>query len=113
MLDAIRRRDIGLLALSLDTAVPPLAFLCIVLIGYGALSAIYGFLSGVTMPLALAVSGLLMVGVAIVLGWIRVGRDVVSFYELALAPAYALSKLGLYGRVLMGRRVEWVRSKRD
>lgn len=113
LLDAIRRRDIGVLALALDTAVPPLAFLCIVLLGYGALSAIHGFLSGETMPLVLAATGLMMIGVAIVLGWIRVGRDVVSFRELAFAPAYALSKLGLYGRVLMGRRVEWVRSKRD
>jgi cellulose synthase/poly-beta-1,6-N-acetylglucosamine synthase-like glycosyltransferase len=113
LFDAIRRRDIGLLALALDAAVPPLAFLCILLFGYAALSSIHGMLSGVMLPLAIAAAGVAMVGAAIVLGWIKVGRDVVSFYELALAPAYIVSKLGLYCRILMGRRVEWIRSRRD
>ena len=45
--------------------------------------------------------------------WSHVGRQLVSFGELALAPLYALRKLPVYLRFVLGRQVEWVRAKRD
>lgn len=113
LLDAVRRADYVLLALALDAAVPPLAFLALLVGAYTLLAFIVAILGGGLVVLQWAIAITLLFSAAVLLAWWRVGRDVVSLYELALAPGYILSKLGLYGRVLVGRRVEWIRSKRD
>ena len=113
LLEAVRRADVVLFTLALNAAVPPLAFLALLVAVYTLLALLVAILGGGIAVVQWAVAiGLLFSG-AVLLAWWRVGRDVVSLYELALAPGYILSKLGLYGRVLIGRRVAWIRSKRD
>jgi cellulose synthase/poly-beta-1,6-N-acetylglucosamine synthase-like glycosyltransferase len=110
---AVRRRDLALLALVLDAAVPPLSFLALAIAGFTLLASLFAIIGPATGALTLAIACSLIFVIAVLLAWWRAGRDVISLSELALAPAYAFSKLGLYGSVLIGRKVEWIRSKRD
>ena len=112
LFEAIRRADYVLLAQVVDAAVPPIAFLALLVCAYTCLALPIAILAGATVMLIMVCAiGLLFAG-AVLLAWWRVGRDVVSLYELALAPGYVISKLRLYGRVLIGRKIKWIRSKR-
>lgn len=113
LVEAVREADYVLLGMVVDAAVPPLALMAILVGTYISFSLTLAIVGDATVLLGLASAiGLLFSG-AVLLAWWRVGRDIVSFYELCRAPFYVLSKLGLYGRVLIGRKVEWIRSKRD
>lgn len=111
--NALRRRDWVLVALALDAAVPPLAFLALLVATYTLLALLAAILGGGLTVLGWALAIAILFAGSLLLAWWRVGRDVVSLSELMLAPGYILSKIGLYGRVLIGRKVGWVRSKRD
>ncbi len=113
LVDAVRRRDPVLLGLALDAAVPPIAFLALLVVAYTLLALLAAILGGGMAAMGWALAIAVLFAWALFLAWWRVGRDVVTFYELVLAPAYILSKVGLYGRVLLGRKVGWIRSKRD
>jgi len=113
LVEAVRRRNFALLALVLDAAIPPLAFLALLIVAFGLLAVSMALLGGSTIPLFMALAAGLTFAIAILLAWWRVGRDTISLSALACAPVYVLSKLALYCRVLTGRKVEWIRSKRD
>ncbi len=81
LLKAISRADYILLAAVLDAAVPPLSFLAL-LIGAFLNLALPAREFGGDTPLFLAAAMILFFAVAVLLAWWRVGRDVVSLYEL-------------------------------
>ena len=110
--DAVRRADVVLLALVLDAAVPPLAFLAVAIVMFTVLALIGAIVAGSFYAFGLAVAGCLLFAIAVLLAWWRSGRDILTFWQLVLAPGYILSKLGTYVRLLAGRRPEWIRSDR-
>jgi len=111
--NAIARRNLGLLALTLDLAVPPLSLLALLLILTFAITGIatlFGFDSA-----ALIISAACLVGfaTAITLAWTRYGRDILPPHALSSIPSYILAKLGLYGQILLGRiTAQWIRTDR-
>lgn len=110
---AIMRADWRLLALAFHTAVPPLALLMLLLFASTIASGLVAVLGGPS--LAFAISAL-ATGIALVVFtvyWHKVGRSLLSSRELLLLPGYVFSKLSLYGSALIGKKIEWVRSKRD
>lgn len=108
LLASVRRRDLRLLAFTLDFAVPPLALLTAVLSGVALLS-----LSTVAAtPGRIAAAALAVLFTAIVLAWARWGRAVVSLVDLLRAPIYVLAKLPLYARYLIRRQSSWIRTER-
>jgi cellulose synthase/poly-beta-1,6-N-acetylglucosamine synthase-like glycosyltransferase len=111
--EAVQRRDPILLGLALDLAVPPLALLAILIGAFSLFAVPVAILANhaALWMLMGAIVGL-FVG-AVMLAWWRAGRDMISLTELLMAPCYVASKLGLYAQVFMGRKVEWIRSKRD
>lgn len=113
LFEAVARADYILLAAVLDAAVPPLSFLALLIGAFTLLALPVAILGGATALLGLATIIVLLFAAAILLAWWRAGRDVISLYELAAVPGYILSKVGLYGRVLIGRKVGWIRSKRS
>lgn len=113
LVEAARARNLPLLALVGDAAVPPLAFLTLLLMGYAALAMIMLIVAGHVISALIALSTIAVFLVCVTLAWFRIGRSVVPLRTLALAPFYILSKLGLYARILAGRKVGWVRSRRD
>lgn len=112
LLMAGKRRDIELLALALDLAVPPLALLVALLTGVFGL-ALVGALTGLSLwPLWLALLALVMLSAAVLAAWWGWGRAVVPFFALVSAPLYVLVKLPLYLKFLTRRQKEWVRTER-
>ncbi len=110
---AVRRADLRSIAIIIDAAVPPIAFLVlsgVILAALCSAAAIAGSGSG---SLLLALAGLSGLILAVLAAWWRIGRDILSPRELLSMPLYAISKLSMYGRALTGRRLGWVRSRRS
>lgn len=113
VLQAVRTRDVALLGLALDAAVPPLALHALLLIAVLALALPVAVLTGTAAPLLVGAVGLASLSAAVLLAWWRVGKDKLTFRELAGVPAYIISKMPLYSYVFRGKTVSWTRSKRD
>ena len=111
--EAIARRNLGLLVLTLDLAVPPLSLLGLLLVGMliiGGVGTVFGegsaalLLSGVNLAVLL---------IATFLAWLRYGREVLSPATALLVPAYVGGKLGLYLRALSNKMdLRWIRTDR-
>jgi cellulose synthase/poly-beta-1,6-N-acetylglucosamine synthase-like glycosyltransferase len=110
---AIRRRSLGLFAMALDLAVPPLVllgFLCAGVLVLSGLAALAGL-----SPIALYVSTASFVALltAVFLSWVSFGRDILPLRSIWSLGPYALQKLRLYYRVSSGGRIsQWNRTDR-
>lgn len=110
---SLPRLDLRLFALTLDLMIPPLALLFLSTLLLTICSLIIAVVGGPMLALWLALAAAAASTCAVLLAWSSVGRDILTLRELAGAPLYAVSKLGLYAGVLAGRKLEWVRSRRD
>lgn len=111
--EALVHRDLNLLMLALDAAVPPIAFFVLVATGTLVASLGLAMASGELRPACLSGAALVVLGFSLVLAWWKAGRQTLSLGELLTMPSYILAKLPLYGRALVGKRLPWVRSRRD
>lgn len=111
--EALRGGKLGLAALAVDMAVPPLSLLVLVT----ALCVILGgvaFLLGAS-PAALAIPllSVALVVVGTVLAWRAVGRDVLPLRELLRLPLHAIRKLVFYHGIASGKASSsWIRTDR-
>jgi cellulose synthase/poly-beta-1,6-N-acetylglucosamine synthase-like glycosyltransferase len=110
---AIARRNLALLALALDMAIPPVTVLGLLVIGMAAiagLSVCFG-----SSPVALFVSGVSLVALvlAVLLSWLRYGHDVLPLGSSLLIGPYVVGKLRLYRQFLQrGFVLKWKRTDR-
>lgn len=111
--ESASKRNLPLLALAMDAAVPPLSLhalvTCILLAG-SLIVALWGGSPAPFIVNALATACLVL---ALVLAWLKVGRDSIAVTDLAGASAYALAKIPLYAQIMIGKRVSWIKTKRD
>jgi cellulose synthase/poly-beta-1,6-N-acetylglucosamine synthase-like glycosyltransferase len=111
---SIKERNVALLVLALDMAVPPLTLLgtlCIIMVVVTAIPAILG-LSAV--PLMISGTSLAALVLAIVLCWAKVGRDMVPLSAAASIGPFLKRKVHLYRRILgRGAPSEWTRTDRS
>lgn len=113
LFDGLRRGNLPLVSTALDAAVPPLAFLVLMLIGLAAVSGLVAIVGGsATAFLTTFIAGIAAL-VAVAIAWSTAGRDLLSPKEFLMLPGYVASKLPLYARALAGRQLQWVRSKRN
>ncbi|NMG67402.1 glycosyltransferase [Azoarcus indigens] len=110
---ALLRADLRLAAMALDLCVPPLALLLLSVLGLTVVTALFALMGASGLAFGIAFGSAALLGGAVLLAWLRCGRDIVSFPDLVRAPLYALSKIPLYLRFLVSRQVDWVRSRRD
>lgn len=113
LLQGVLQRRPQLLAMALDLSVPPLALLAMIVMALGLVGLIASLISGLLLPLALALLLVGAFGSAVLLAWWCYGRNTLSAANLAMALWYVVRKVPLYLRFLVNRQVEWVRSKRD
>lgn len=109
---SLLRRDRPLWALALDLSVPPLASLVMAqfaLFGVAAVAALVTRHPGLMVAAAL---GPALTSVAVVSGWWRHGRHIVTGWELLGTPVYALRKIPVYVGWLAHRQTTWVRTDR-
>jgi hypothetical protein len=110
---SLRDRNLGLAALAIDMAVPPLSLLVLVT----ALCEIFGGIAfGLgAPPAALAIPSLsiLLLVLGTALAWTVVGRDVLPLRELLRLPLHAMQKLGFYHRMASRKATSaWIRTDR-
>ena len=110
---ALKSGRVGALFMALDLCVPPIALLGMVLVALCGVNAAFFALSQRATPLLLALLALGVTSFALVLGWWRFGRPIISARELIGVPGYMLGKIPMYLRALRRRQVEWVRTRRD
>jgi cellulose synthase/poly-beta-1,6-N-acetylglucosamine synthase-like glycosyltransferase len=110
---AITKGRFSVVAMVLDLCVPPLAMLVVLLVLQFLVDQLLFAFWGLQPPLLLAFAALVMMTVAVGLGWWRFGRDIISGMELASIPLYVLGKLPLYARFFKSGAPGWVRTQRD
>jgi cellulose synthase/poly-beta-1,6-N-acetylglucosamine synthase-like glycosyltransferase len=110
---SLRDRNLGLAALAIDMAVPPLSLLVLVTAFCEILGGLAFVLGAPLAVLAIpSVSALLLV-FGTVLVWTAVGRDVLPLRELLGLPLHAIRKLALYHRIASGKAASaWIRTDR-
>jgi cellulose synthase/poly-beta-1,6-N-acetylglucosamine synthase-like glycosyltransferase len=113
LLQAISRRNGGLLALTLDLLVPPLSLLGLLIVGAFGLTLIAAVFGSSLVPFWIASIDLLIFALAMLLAWLRFGRDILPVRVIfSLGPQIA-RKFRIYGQMLLGRTTAvWVRTDR-
>lgn len=109
---SLARRRPSLLLLAADLAVPPLALLVTLQAGVFAATTAWALAGGATLPAWLSAAALAALALAVLVGWLRCGREVISLAALLTAPLYVLAKLPLYLRFLVRPQRGWVRTAR-
>jgi cellulose synthase/poly-beta-1,6-N-acetylglucosamine synthase-like glycosyltransferase len=110
---AVVRRNLGLAVLVLDLAVPPLSLLTLILTGTLLLAGAAALLGGSYFGLWLAAFNLAGFLVAVLLSWLRCGRDLLPAGSVLSIGFYVLAKLALYrGLLTRGAIATWVRTAR-
>jgi cellulose synthase/poly-beta-1,6-N-acetylglucosamine synthase-like glycosyltransferase len=110
---SLRDRNLGLAALAIDMAVPPLSLLVLV-------TAVCEILGGMAFvlgahPAALAIPSFstLLLAAGTALAWTAVGRDLLPLRELLYLPPHAIQKLIFYYRIASGKAPSaWIRTDR-
>lgn len=110
--DAFRKGDLAVLALALDLAVPPLSLFVLLQLGLLVVDLLALWLTGAGWPLRVMGWSLLFLAVAVLVGWYRWGRHILSVAELAEVPLYILRKIPLYLAFWKKRETRWVRTER-
>ena len=109
----IKSHDVKLLAMALDLSIPPLSLLVSVLTAMVTGTAIAAILGLSTTPFFLITACLILAAAAVLLAWIKHGRDVLPLSDLIFIVPYLAKKLGLYATLAAGRRVSlWIRAER-
>ena len=113
MLRGILGRNRDLFALALDLAVPPLTLLALALITTFGISLLWLSLGFSAMPLVISSLSLVGFALAVVLCWVRYGRDLLPARALVAVGPFVRTKLRLYRRIFRGRTPSrWVRTER-
>lgn len=111
---ALASGNVGLLALTLDMCVPPLALLVLLLGAQAATTSLLAWL-GLAWPMVatISLSTLALMTLTVFVGWWKVGQRWIGLGELMSVPWYILRKLPLYLGVLTRRQASWIRTRRD
>jgi cellulose synthase/poly-beta-1,6-N-acetylglucosamine synthase-like glycosyltransferase len=109
----IVRRQVNLIALTLDMAVPPLSLLVLLVIGTSMLAGLARLLGATPTALFISVANLSGLLVAILFAWRSFGRDVLPPHAIFSIASYVVGKLPLYLHAFSRRRTsQWVRTDR-
>jgi cellulose synthase/poly-beta-1,6-N-acetylglucosamine synthase-like glycosyltransferase len=109
----LRRRNLALLALTLDMAVPPLSALGILVTAMLFIAGIAAMLGLSFLSLITSATVMLCFVIAVAISWYKVGRDILPLHSLLLIPVYVIWKIPIYLRILSGRMAaQWIRTER-
>lgn len=111
--ESVVSRNFGLLALTLDAAIPPLALLGMMVSLMFGVSA-FGVLVGISnFALAISAASLSAYLVAVILCWVKFGRDVLPLNSILSVASYVIGKFPLYFQILSrGNSPRWIRTDR-
>ncbi|MBS0237604.1 MAG: glycosyltransferase family 2 protein [Proteobacteria bacterium] len=111
---AFASRDLRLMAMALDLAVPPIFLLVLLLSAVFAITATGAVLGLSLVPFYISCSAIAGLALSIVFAWARYGREALPPRSLLSIVPYVYSKLVQYVRILAGNRATtWVRTDRS
>jgi cellulose synthase/poly-beta-1,6-N-acetylglucosamine synthase-like glycosyltransferase len=113
ILAAIVRGNLDLLAVALDLAVPPLSLLGMLTVGMLLIAGVSAWLGLSSAALILSTATCVGFLSAVLLSWLKFGRDIVPSKAILLVASYILKKLPIY-RQIVSRRAgsSWIRTDR-
>lgn len=112
LLEGLARLDPGRIALALELAVPPLAFLGLMWAGAASVALMLHALWGESpLPLLLATAAAFLA--AVLAAWARYAGPRATLAALAAAPAYLAWKLPIYRDFFTRRETRWMKTNRD
>jgi len=113
LFQAISRRNPDLLVLTLDLLVPPLSLLGLLIVGAFVLTFL-AVLFGVSVAaFVMASINFLMFALAVLLAWLKFGRDILPVRVLLSLGPQILRKFRIFGQILLGRTAAvWIRTDR-
>lgn len=110
---AVARGNLGLLALTLDMAVPPLSLLTLTLVLMVSISGVALLLGLSSMALTISTACLSGFVLAVFVSWLKYGREVLSDRAILSIPLYILWKFRLYRQIRFGKvSAQWIRTNR-
>lgn len=110
---AISRYNLGLLALSLDVAVPPLILLCALVIGMSVFAGLMTLIGISTTPMLASVAITVSLLGGIFLAWLKYGREILPARAALSLFFYVLTKFAIYKRIVTDKSdSQWVRTDR-
>jgi cellulose synthase/poly-beta-1,6-N-acetylglucosamine synthase-like glycosyltransferase len=113
LLRSLRDANLGLAALAVDMAIPPLSLLVLITVVCEILAGVVFVLSGSFTALVISSFSILLVALGIIHAWAAIGRDVLPFRELIRLPLHALRKVGFYRSISSGKATSsWIRTER-
>jgi cellulose synthase/poly-beta-1,6-N-acetylglucosamine synthase-like glycosyltransferase len=112
--ESLTRGDFRLLALTLDMAVPPLTLLGMLLSSMLLVSG-FGVLFGLPSTALIVITvSLLAYIIAVLLCWLKFGRDILPLNSISSIVSYVLGKLPLYRQILSrSGGSQWTRTDRE
>lgn len=109
---AIARRDFRLLAIALDLAVPPLVLLGLLVVATLAATGLAAVVGASATAFAISLGAFGVFALALVMAWMKCGRDVLPPAAFISLVPYVLAKLHLHRR-RPGSGSEWIRTDRN
>jgi cellulose synthase/poly-beta-1,6-N-acetylglucosamine synthase-like glycosyltransferase len=106
--EAVKTRNIPLLALALDASVPPLVLHAALLVFLFLGSLLAASVTG-TIPVWLSFGLCLVFGLSLILSWLKFGMAVLPPKRLVALPAFVLAKFGIWRRA----ETQWRRANRE
>jgi cellulose synthase/poly-beta-1,6-N-acetylglucosamine synthase-like glycosyltransferase len=114
LVKSLRDRNLGLAALAIDMAVPPLSLLVLVTALCAILGGIAFVLGAASAVLAIPSLSALVLVLGTALAWAAVGRDVLPLRQLVCLPLHAIQKMVFYHRIASGKATSaWIRTDRN
>ena len=109
---AVKRRDINLLALALDAAIPPLSLLLLMILFFLAVSSGFWQMGIGSAAFLISLATFVAFVCTVASCWFRVGRDILPLRSIPFIGVGVLGKIPLYLRIFFGRGQKWIRTDR-
>ena len=114
LVKSLRDRNLGLAALAIDMAVPPLSLLVLVTALCEILGGIAFVLGAPPATFVIPSLSTLLLVLGTALSWTAVGRDVLPLRELLRLPLHPIQKFVFYHRIASGKAPSaWIRTDRS
>jgi cellulose synthase/poly-beta-1,6-N-acetylglucosamine synthase-like glycosyltransferase len=113
LFQAISRRNLNLLAMTLDLLVPPLSLLGLLVVATFALTFLAMTFGLSPAALVIATINLLMFAVAVLLAWLKFGQSILPVRMIGSFGPQMFRKFHIFSQILLGRTAAvWVRTDR-
>jgi Glycosyl transferase family group 2 len=109
---ALRRRELGLLALAADLAVPPLGVLAVANVILLVMSLTWKALTGASAPLGFAAIESALFASSLVAAWQVCGRDLIGLKDVKQLPRHIIMVMRSVFNLVRGHRALWNRAER-